>query len=266
MSTNSNEQGGHPAWQSILEVLPEEFHPLIKPKLQEWDNGVNSRFQEIHNQYEPLKAYKTFADNNIDPQYMINAYNLARNFENDPGAVVKSAIENWDLDYVAKSEIPEDNDTFNTDFDTNLDIANHPLFKQMAEQLESLNSQVTQKTQQETEAQQIAEFEKYLNSLKETHGDFDQDYVTALISQGVDGEEAVGRYKSLLGQQLTDAVNNNNDNQTVTDPPPVLGNGSGSSGSGFNEQPIDFGKMSKSNTDDLVMQMLQAAQQENNQG
>jgi hypothetical protein len=66
---NSGNNGNHPAYQAILDVLPESLHALVTPKLKEWDAGVTRKFQEIHASYEDLKPYKKLAEHGIDMEY-----------------------------------------------------------------------------------------------------------------------------------------------------------------------------------------------------
>lgn len=262
MSNNANENNGHPAWQEVLNEIPEEFHPLIKPKLAEWDKGVQERFQQIRDEYKPLEGYRKFAENKIDPEYLVNSYNLARNFEQQPQAIVEEAIKVYNLDFAPKQDEPEYNE-YEEQPNGQLD----PAMKALMDQMQQLQQRIDQQAQSEEEAQNIREYEQYLESLEETHGQFDRDYITALISQGVDGEEAVKRYKSLSAQQLEQQVlgGSEGSEQQKTPNPPTVMNGEGNSGSGLEQQPIDFGKASSGDIDDVVAKML-AASQQNNQG
>lgn len=74
-------EGDNPKWAKFLEAIPREFHEPVKAQLKEWDQGVNQRFQEIHQQYEP---FKPFRERNIDPQRLDRAYQLAERLAQDP--------------------------------------------------------------------------------------------------------------------------------------------------------------------------------------
>ena len=101
---NNENPNNHPAYQSILDVLPESLHSLVIPKLKEWDAGVTKKFQEIHAQYEPLKAYQKFVDNEIDPEYMEQAVIFADQLQRDPKKVVSQINESWDLGYLTPEQ------------------------------------------------------------------------------------------------------------------------------------------------------------------
>lgn len=77
-------QGGHPAWQEILSQVPEMLHPQIRPALENWDRGVQERFQQVHSQYAP---YKQFLDANIQPEALQQSYQLWQMLNSDPRAL-----------------------------------------------------------------------------------------------------------------------------------------------------------------------------------
>src|SRR5690606_21922806 len=80
--TSQNETSdGHPAWLELLNDLPESLRPLVKPKLEEWDSGVNKRFEQIQEQYSP---YKQLAEQGITPDKVEQYANIARMIETNP--------------------------------------------------------------------------------------------------------------------------------------------------------------------------------------
>lgn len=82
-SEGSETEGGNPAWQPILEAVPTPFHEALKPHLQEWDRGVQKRFEEIHKQYEP---FKRFRESQVDPGRLDLGLRLVDQIDNDPVA------------------------------------------------------------------------------------------------------------------------------------------------------------------------------------
>lgn len=73
--------GDNPAWAPILEVIPEGIRQLVTPKLKEWDQGVNARFQKIHQEYEP---YKPFKEQGLDPQELMRSHQVREQIDRDP--------------------------------------------------------------------------------------------------------------------------------------------------------------------------------------
>lgn len=77
----ANNGGENPAWAPILEAVPEELREALKPKLQEWDKGVQTRFQKIHQEYEP---YKQFKEQGLDPTELVRSYQIRQQIDQDP--------------------------------------------------------------------------------------------------------------------------------------------------------------------------------------
>lgn len=249
----NNEHGDNPKWQPFLEKIPEGLRDIVKPTLTEWDQNVNQRFQELHSQYEPYKKYDDFVKNGVDPALLSQALTLMNALNEDPNKVVADAIAAFDLGYVPADGNNEDEvDPYSSIEDD--EILNHPLVKKMNQTLEQLTGRFQQDDAKEQEAKALEEFNKTLDNLKEAHGDFDRDYVTALMANGVEGEQAVKRYQDIVNQaagQLANVQPNQNSQQ----PPIVLG-GDGTSGSGIPDNSVNLGSMPKGQLNDLVKQIL----------
>jgi len=83
--------GGNPAWNSVLEVIPKEFHSQVTPHLQEWDRGVSTRFQKIREEAtKPYADYQQFVDNKISPQELESAYQIWQQINTNPRAIYDS--------------------------------------------------------------------------------------------------------------------------------------------------------------------------------
>lgn len=78
-----NASGDNPKWAPLLEKIPSPFHGELKGYLSERDRDVNSRFEEIHQQYAP---YKTFREQNIDPNMLMGSYQVAQQMRQNPVA------------------------------------------------------------------------------------------------------------------------------------------------------------------------------------
>lgn len=72
---------GNPAWQPILDTVPEGLRGLVRPKLEEWDKGVQGQFQKIHEKYAP---YKTLVEQKVPYERIETATRLAQFIEQDP--------------------------------------------------------------------------------------------------------------------------------------------------------------------------------------
>lgn len=78
------ETGVNPAWDTLKEKLPKEFHSQIDPILSEWDKGVQQKFQQHAEELRRFEAWKEFADSGTDPQQLRVAAQMAQNLNTDP--------------------------------------------------------------------------------------------------------------------------------------------------------------------------------------
>lgn len=252
--TQQQEPAGHPAWQEILDVLPDDLHSLVKPTLEKWDRGVQDKVQSLHQKYDP---YKTIIENGYDPNRIEQSLGLVQRLETDPEAVIQQAIEAFGLDYVkaaaaAAAEAAEssEDDYFAPEADT---VLNDPRFKAMQEAVTNLQSRFEAEEQEQQSEAQAKAFEQQLEVLEQSHGKFDRLYVTALMSNGVDGAAAVKQYQDTINQAAAQLANQQKQQQT---PPPVVMGADGTTGSGLPEKHVQFGSMKNAEVNDLVVQML----------
>jgi hypothetical protein len=253
---------GHPAWEEILKVIPAEYHPAVKPTLLKWDQGVTEKLTEVRSEYEP---YKKFIEAKIDPTFIENSLSLASSFQNDPASVVAQAIEAFELDYLTQEEAEalksqEPNNDLGND-DGALDLENDPRFKAMKDTLDRLEGTLTSQQQSEQEKAEQERFEKTLKDLEEEHGSFDRLFVTALVAQGIDAEQAVKSYQNTINQAVesklaADGITVGSGSSTNSTPPVVMG-GNGESSSGLPENPVDFAAMTDSDVKHLALQFIE---------
>lgn len=80
---NKDSEGSiNPAWKSVLEPLPQEFHKQILPHLESWDKN----FAEVQSKYAP---YKPLLENNINIDDIQSSLQLAQFISADPEAVYR---------------------------------------------------------------------------------------------------------------------------------------------------------------------------------
>jgi len=238
--------GGHPAWQEILSAVPEELHEALTPKLKEWDAGVTRRFQEIHSQYEPLKAFEPFVEQGFDPDSFSQAVGLYSALNSDPEQVWRALGEAYGFAGEQESADDEDDDEY--------DLPPH-IIEQLQRQeraLELLAEQVQSRELTEQQQQEQALMDSYLEDLRGSYGDFDEDYVLTKMAAGVDGEVAVRQY-----QELVPPVQ-----QQRTPAPKVFGS-SGVGSGGIPTSSPEVTRLSDQDTRRLVEETLRAASSQN---
>lgn len=266
---------GHPAWQEILDVIPDELHHLVKPTLAKWDKGVQEKIESLHNKYEP---YKDLVDNNVEMDQVNQAISLWNEIYENPSEVVKNVIDAFELDdYVPKDSLPEESETLEMPETSNTDYSGDPQLEAITKQLQALQDRFEQQDKESEEEREQREFEEYLTELEQNaDGPFDKTYVTALISQGIDGAKAVKQYQDIVSQAAAELNNAGNDQEgsspensdnageaptssttesTVPTAPVVMGN-SGTVGSGVPDDSVRMGDLGKNEVNDLVEKIL----------
>lgn len=272
MSQSQDQPKLNPAWEALLAKIPQEFHNQILPDLKSWEQGVQQRFQEIHTQYEEYKKFKPFIDNNVDADYAIQAVTLADELQRDPGTLISKVNEAWNLGFISKEEAEKltagDSTDDSSDFLGDEDeLMKNPKFKAMYDTVQAIQQETEQQRIQREEEEALNEFQAELDALEEkytkpTDGSdplpFHRTFVTALISQGIDGDEAVKQYHQLLAMNAKPDTSTTTTDSNDSGAPVVMGNG-GTQGSGTPDGSVDFGKMSTSDFNDTIEQMLAKA-------
>lgn len=248
----------NPTWNTLLSKIPEDIHAFIIPELEKWD----ADFAKEREKTKSLEAFKDFADQGINPEYIQQAIMFANAAQENPSDIVKRLVEHNNLDYVSRSEIPDpaNNDDEDLGDLEGMDIKDHPVIKQMAAQLEQFQNQYSQQTEEQKRQQQIEEFEDYLDTLEEQYKDepFDRQYVTALLmtDDNMTGEQAVKRFQETIGKYVTPPNSNEVESGTPTGNQPPLVVGSSSSSGNIPNQEVDVDKMSSQDLDKMVANLL----------
>jgi len=80
-NTQTESEGSvNPAWQKVLDVLPQEFHKQVLPEFTQWDKN----FAEVQSKYAP---YKPLLENNVSMEDIQSSIQLAQFISSDPQAV-----------------------------------------------------------------------------------------------------------------------------------------------------------------------------------
>lgn len=266
----------HPAWQELLNKIPESLHELVRPVFQEWDQGVQKALEAKTTELKKYEPYKQFVDNNIEPDWLAEAADFAYNFQTDPKAVIENANKVWNLGYnldgtpASGQQQNDGNDPLFGEEDENMDITKHPQFAQLMQQVGQMQNSLQEFTSRDEQQRQLQEHEQFIKGMHEAHGDFDDNYVTALMANGSSFPQALEQYQNLIAGFVPKPDENNdqqqqqNNNQAGTDDngAPVVMGANGTAGGGGQQQPISFGNMKESDLEESVLRILQAGQQE----
>lgn len=154
-NSSSNESGRNPAWDPILELIPEQLHEKVIPHLSKTDKHV----QELQQKYAP---YKSFVDNGINPEALQASFELGQAISANPRAVYDQMREQFGFTHEeamdAINEHSEDDDESQgfeeygdeeDGEDYGAAIENHPLVQQLQQQVEELNAMREQQAHEE---------------------------------------------------------------------------------------------------------------------
>lgn len=158
--------GENPAWAPILEAVPAAFHNMVKPKLVEWDKGVQDRFTKIHEQYAP---FKPFLEQQVDPNSLRQGLQLVRNLDQDPVAFYNHMGERLRaagyLKEAAEAEAKAD-EIEEEQKEEELEFKD-PRLDSFMQQLQEAQQQFEQQKQEQEADQQL---EQELTQVQEMHG------------------------------------------------------------------------------------------------
>ena len=234
----------NPAWTELLGVVPSQLHSQVTPHLQKWDQNFQSKINEVHSQYEP---WKQFIDNGVAPDDVQYSLGLLQALSENPQEVIK-ALNEW---AGAENGTPEQQGQLNQSQQPGLEeddpILSHPKVQEMQKGLETLAQIILSQRETEQQSAADAELENDIKTLKDTHGEFDEEIVLALAMQGdkFDYTALENAVKKVVAM-----------NPPARQPgPPVLGNGAA--------PPADIPKPGNdAERRNLVAQMLAQAQRQ----
>lgn len=234
--------GDNPAWGELLGVIPTQLHPIVKPHLQKWDQGVQQRFQQVHSQYEP---WQNISDQGVTPDDVVQALGILQTINDDPQRVFEALAEHLGVSL--------DGEQGEAETDEGVQEFNDPRFDELQSTVQNMANIILAQHQQQTEAEEDAALDAHLNDLKEKFGDYDERYVLAMMDTGMSGEDAVQQYQQLLSGAAS---------QINRPPAPRIL----TPGGGLPSQAVNPSQLTDKGRRNLVVQMLESAQRESRGG
>lgn len=247
-SGSDTSNGFNPAWNGLLEKLPKEFHNIVAPDLKQWDDNFSKKTQEVQSRYSP---YEQFVKDEVSPETIQAGLQLAAIIEADPKAFYEKMGEYYKEQWgqgQSEAEVPDGQEEMFS-LDGTDDIANHPKFKELAEQNKVVTEYLAQQIREQQAREADEEIQRDVDRLKEEHGDWDEEFVYSYAMQNdVTLEDAVKKFVSLRDGYRAKPLANDS-------APPVYG-GAG----GLPSTQPNPGKLDSRATKNLVAEMLAKAQ------
>lgn len=247
--------GPNPAWKDVLDVIPEQFHSLVTPHFQKWDQAAQDKITSTNQKYAD---YAPFAEHGITQADLTEGLRLSQAINQDPKAVFDALANAYGYKTMAdmKADDPAAanaavQDMTGQNAQQSQQMINDPRVTKLEEGVNIMAQMLL--TQQQTEVAQAAdeELDNELSALRQKHGDFDETYVLARMNNGETADQAVNAFNELKNSLLT--------NNPRPFAPSVIGS---SGGSGVPSNAIDVTKLSGGETRNLVAEMLRHAAQQ----
>lgn len=244
VSDQNETPGQNPAWNDVLNALPAEFHNIVTPHFQKWDQAANSRIESLNAELKGFEDYKPFAEHGITQAELEQGLRLMYEINNNPQGVYEALASAYKYGQTPGNNAVEE------DEEEASPLTNDPRFDQLQQGLELVSKIVLNDAQAKQQASADQALEKELADVKAEFGDnIDEDYLLTKMLAGHSAKDAAKSYQALI--------------QRVTPQPfapNVLGNSNG--GAGVPSNAIDPRKLSGSDTRNLVVEMLKRANEQ----
>ena len=196
-SQGSEEATGYSSFvQEILKDAPKEHLSIMEPYLKRFDAGSTRRFQDLSNKY---KHYDSLGWDEETTQHMAAVYNTLME---EPEKLYEALKEQLEIETEAQKTGESNVGELSQDFQ-GLPPEVTAQLEMQQQALMALSQWVMDQEKSTTETQQDKELGEYLDLLKKEYGEFDEDYVCSLISNGMDGEAAVKEWNGKVQEWFT---------------------------------------------------------------
>lgn len=245
----------NPAWQSVLDKLPAEFHPQVLPTFKEWDGN----FAKVQSEYAP---YKPLIENKVPYEAIENSMQLARFMNADPRAVWDELGKRYGFNSTEQGQQQFEEEDQDGEEPDPTDLSKNPQFAQLQQAYTQLQSQLQQQLQIQEETRAMREVETEWNTLETKLGTkLNDDVRTEIVRRAVyiGDQRGDGNYSIEEGYQDYAAFVNKVRNQRASNgAPPVL--------SGNGGQPVpkkNLGNMSDEERRDYIASFAERLANEN---
>lgn len=245
----------NPAWQSVLDKLPAEFHPQVLPTFKEWDGN----FAKVQSEYAP---YKPLVENKIPYEAIENSMQLARIMNADPRQVWDELGRRYGFNSTEQGQQQFEEEEQEEQETDPTDLSKNPQFAQLQNAYNQIQAQLQQQLQVQEETRAMREVETEWNNLETKLGTkLNNDVRTEIVRRAVyigdqrgDGnysiEEGYSDYANFVNKVRNQRANNG--------APPVLGGNGG--------QPVskkNLGTMTDDERRDYIAQYAERLSVEN---
>ena len=160
---DSEVAGVNPAWNDVINYIPEEERPKVISKLQEWDNN----FAKVQSDFAP---YKPLLDHKVSMEEVSRAFQFAQLVNTNPRAVYDELGQRFGFGQGQQQVTKEDDNEEEENPNPQFDLTKHPQFVEMQNKLQQFEQAAMldyQRQQERQEAQKVeSEFSNIENEFK----------------------------------------------------------------------------------------------------
>lgn len=175
----------NPAWKEVYDLLPAEFHPLIRPKLASWDDN----FAKVQSQYAP---YKPLLERGIPMEAIDTSIQFANLLNSNPRAVYDELGKRFGFGGQGQQQVEEedqdDEGELENAFEEN-DLSKNPQFAQLQQAYQQLEQRIQQEDRQRYEYQLQQQAVQEINSewaaIEQKTGALPQDVKAEIIRRSI---------------------------------------------------------------------------------
>lgn len=255
-SQQAESESVNPAWNDVLNVIPEDVRESVIPKFREWDSNFQTQVQKVHSDYEP---YKFLKEDGIAGDDVRMALGIMNAIQDNPEQVYKSLGENFGFNSVDAGATNGSISGQGVSGQGNTEAGDFNLPPEVQKQLERLQTGhdtmaqiILAEQRKQEDAQRDAALKDEMDQLEQKHGKFDKGFVLSHMAQGASSQQAIEAYQNLVEQIRSD------DNRPKA-PRLLSSGGAGIPGQGK----VDVTKLSDAATKDLVSNYLRDARASN---
>lgn len=225
----------------FLNNIPEQDRQIVAKYIKDWDAGVTRKFQEIHSQYQPYKELGASAEE------IQAAYNIYQQLNSDPKAFYQALADALGPDLEEQGQrTPQVNPAFQ-----GLPEEFQAEYQQTRKAVEALAQYILDQQDQQKQQAEDAELDNYIKTLRDKHGDFDEEFVlTKMYTSNMDGEQAIAAWKQAMQNYINQVGGVQRDGSQPAFKPLHGG------GSVPNEEAKKITELSKKETKNLVAELM----------
>jgi len=167
---------GNPAWADIQSELDEISFSRIRPKLEEWDNGVQQRLSSVTEKY---KWADEISRAGFQPEQVVQAIQAAQMLQTQPEVIYEKLREFLE----ENGRLPNKQELADKVEEDENEPEDDPRISALAQQQEQMREFLIMQENQRQQAQADAELETEISQLRAKHPEFDDSDMQEIISR-----------------------------------------------------------------------------------